>query len=1114
MLTTLPGDEPASEIGLGIFKAVLKLAGGEKLADALGELTGLGRATVEGLSQRALEAVAHATAVEFNLVAEADREWAESILVQAYCRVASAPDAVLAGESLTGAESLAAWVFGVGIVGKDRSDLEEASEDVRSYFQLISRSMATLVCNWYRTDPRANQAAVSSAAGAVLATVREILVRVGNLEGSLTSQERGSVETSTRRLISSSLDELNRPPEYYPDVFDSEGLASSLEVTELDERNFIHFGGTGLYWEGTLWGERQSLPLEAVRPGELTVLLGNPGSGKSTIAKGLVVHALQQGQLALYCRLEDFSRVCTGMPDQPAPSAVISAAQAASIPMTVAEGVRIASSWDPGHPPLIVLDGLDELATASDYAVARRAAKQLANAGHPVLVSSRVAGYTTPWEGVHRHVAIWPLNEHARDLFAERWFASTGDVAARARYVASTSSGALDEVLTNPLTLGFVCMLAHYGHVPSTAGAIFNRFIDHFLRAQWRDPAQQRISPAQIGRLKQAAEEVAWAMANFGHGDDLTWLDIVELDTIERATRDQSPYETYATGLLIPHGPVEPLGGTQQRARWLHRALQENFVAQRMAALIETDDPSWQERLLRATFSMTWRGALAQTFMLLGERGALKPVLSYFMAQLRIGDSPLGHMAEMLTVVASHSAELEERQKAADILIAQDRWDSAEFIDPVGVIGALHDRIRLGQREFGGQIWPHVYRSNSPGARELLVEAHQVGCADQSRELASVVMWLELECARFEDVERIVDSLCLAKDPPNTWFLRPLEEPIRSVAVDRLASLLRRPRLQGCPSLRRVHWIWQAIVGDEEASRSTPTDPDLLVAVIFGRKLENMDREMGGIRQLLRRPLANEDIMPGGVWMETQGSPVPVVDRDYLAFARIECELWEAEDSRVEELLSITDLSQPLAIAILQEFADQCPLPTTNRRETLMWTLAVLRRVPSVEAIPWLVPLRTEAWAEWEIDANFLYSAIGRQCWDLLAERVLAEPTSNPSWDAEVLLSAANYSDGPNATIELGRELRIAYYLEGMRRWASDRNRSLSLDDIGYLEDLDRGSAALIVTEIEALVRECDPSTANALLTLVERSLVATGQLGQFWDRLRVRASADQFGRP
>lgn len=477
MGTALPGSEGKAQIGFGVAKAVLRLVGGSDLADAISDLTGLGRIQVQDLARQSAQSLGHVYTQEFREVSQGDIEWAEGAVTRMFQTLASAPNKRIAKESLVGAKALTSLAFSVGLSEEDRTTLISGSIDAQAYFRALSSGVAHLIAAWYCSDPKAIQVALAVGVGELLANVRESISRIEALPAQLASSQRDLPEPDgvVQRLMSRSDTVLNLAPSYYPVEFTVARLSEGLRVAELDARDFARFGGSGLYWGGSIYSDRVVLE-EQVRAGEIIVVLGDPGSGKSTLAKGLILKEISAESPALYCRLEDLSLGVSDACDDPLYHVLRACSHAIQQPLAPDELMAVVAWWrDIKATPLIVMDGLDEVATATQLEMARRCAVRLAQAGHPVVLTSRVAGYTAPWTEATRHFAVAPLSAAEQENFAREWFAASGHGTAGERFRAATGDRSLADVLSNPLTLGFVCLLAHYQRVPPTGDELAGR---------------------------------------------------------------------------------------------------------------------------------------------------------------------------------------------------------------------------------------------------------------------------------------------------------------------------------------------------------------------------------------------------------------------------------------------------------------------------------------------------------------------------------------------------------------------------------------------------------------------------------------------------------------
>lgn len=154
-------------------KAALRLLGGPELADAIGDLTGLGRANVEMLAREASDALASTASMEFRELQAADREWSEGVLVRSYRQLAGDPGQSIVRESVVGPHNVSGRAL-EQMSPQDRIDFEKASQDVRGYLTSFSEAIAVQVCGWYESDAESNRVATTRALGETLDRVRKL----------------------------------------------------------------------------------------------------------------------------------------------------------------------------------------------------------------------------------------------------------------------------------------------------------------------------------------------------------------------------------------------------------------------------------------------------------------------------------------------------------------------------------------------------------------------------------------------------------------------------------------------------------------------------------------------------------------------------------------------------------------------------------------------------------------------------------------------------------------------------------------------------------------------------------------------------------------------------
>ncbi|WP_345799904.1 NACHT domain-containing protein [Microbacterium sp. AZCO] len=1117
MTVGLPGDDAAAKI-VGITKAALRLIGGSDLADAIADLIGIERVRVEAFVAQAERELASHRAAEFRDVSAPDREWAHEILTRAYRKLASQPDDRLVRESLVGPGAISALIID-GLDNKDRADLQEMPRDGTSYFNGLSQSIAHLVASWFRSNPVANRVAVSFALGETLSTLRSVLLTVDALESRLAPSSRPHWSVLWGSVRAAAAAEIARPPEYFPPGFDNQELGEGLNVVSLDEVRFARFSGRGLYWDETLSGERISVSASDFAAGELSILLGNPGSGKSTLARALVLDRLRSDKMALYCRLEDLAQLARTHADASAATlAIMAFARAARQVSTWSDCESIASGIQAdASRPLVVLDGLDELVSAPEFADARRLAETLAADGYAVVVTSRISGYTQPWEAARKHLAIVPLDAAAQERFVTKWFAEPDHDGAHARFRLAQRQGTLDGAFQSPLTLGFACLLAGLGEVPMNRGDLFDRFIDHFLRAPWRHPEQQELDVARVGELKRAARTVAWAMASTRTQDDVTWADAAALSELADELESAAGYSIFAAGLLIPHGPVEPIGATQQTVRWLHRAVQENLVAQRLRTQIRQGTAGWRDTILRAALLPTWAGTLDQLLALIDDGPELHELMGTFTNVLRTGDTPDAAISSILAQATGKACTCPTRRReVANALAERGEWRLAYRADPVTAIEQLRDDVESRRAVTIGYDWLTVYGSSEASAGELIDFAWQSGLQDPY--LCAVATWRSL--ARNPDADLDLHLNPLIAERLGWHSLVPLPEDQRWRVAGwvnrRLFDESQATRLDG--SVEHLSWgdaylLVETAFGQADMPSAEAFSGHLRLAAEFAATNRNRTHDFVALRPYIDgRTFSGFEAGIIGAHLELSGAWAADFDEGAKGMGRLDLR-YCCDPEGWNESFHLTALSQQLAIEIVRLHADGNLPGTLSQIESAQWALLVLERQPSVEVCRPMYQMRrriteSRGLAHMYMDPSLATRALNAQPWFEAGLEVLGSPSADRTWDGLCLIWAAvmkaeSAIDPDSVDDEAVRELFEA----GVDRFFSPETTPSDMWDFELPDRVPTRLLKHLATVAIERTSQLGPEATWHALRTVERAVLPAGLLPNFFNRLAVRPS-------
>ena len=1118
MSTKLPGSNLNDDLVSIALKSTLGLIGYGHLSDCVSILTGLEKNSIETLSRTAINTISGRIKNEFTQLDPADKRWAEILLTRTYSRLAQQRDREFILQCMTGPTSLASWAFGAGMEDSDHRELKAASNTTREYYRLLSLTMADLIYSWYSSNKNATQKATLVSLSALLNSVNEISDRIKHIGATIPPRPDSPKDRDISVISSRAIKELIKPPEYYPKNFDNKVLASNLNIVELNEDNFFQFEGKGLYWDGHFYGKDLKPNLDLVLSNNLSVILGNPGSGKTTLLKHLTLCALEAGSLALYCRLEDFAYTCSEITESPLIAALLASANSIGLDLELNEAGSIADSLKYSFSQaVILLDGLDELASAEQYSTARIAALRLSKEGYKVVIASRVSGYSNPWDAVNKHYAIKPLSEQAQKQFVENWFYHTKSSIAKKRYEEATHQDGISSVLSNPLTLGFVCMLAHYEQVPSTAASIFDRFVDHFLRAPWKSPRSQVIDACQIGKLKQDAENVAWSMANYGV--DSSWADIADLTQLQRSTKDSSGYFVYATGLLIPHGSIEPLGGTHQKVRWLHRSLHENFVAQRLRHLIETQHSSCWRVFLSATCHPAWKGAVDQTYSLLNESGSLPIIMNYLMHEIIKSDTPQGHLVEVLSEAALHSSSRELRMQVVNTLLQVGKWCHAARIDTTTTVKAVRNEIAGGRRQFDRGLWRVLYFSNSSEVVFTLLYAYRMGCLDI--ELKWLVNWIGLNSFNSQERERCLDYLCTCADENDVaacyYSVEPLSTTTLLLVLASISARLNlRTRSSRLSLSRAYRLISSATLNRNLSIPSSFYDGRLRTAIELGDIAEGRPAN-NDVRQHDFGTLVDEDLLRFGSEL-INAEATPRVENLQLLKVLPILSWRDFHSSFPIDKLHITSVSQELAIEVLELASSGKWDFSWNRAELVYWSLEVLLQRPAVESIKSLIDFRLkELTGECSkfhsvIDSNFVTDVFNSQPWHILARKILKLSSGSFYFDALVLsmsalLSRSKFSARSRLKIccTLSDAETLECYLESLEclKMLGTRVTESMAETITCYFPLYRDEIDPILEKASSIVSYIPKEASRKLFISIEQAISESEHLADYLETLR-----------
>ena len=426
------------------------------------------------------------------------------------------------------------------------------------------------------------------------------------------------VSEPLRRRLRIAAESLGRVPQYYPahlttlDLADGRSLAPYSPDRHGDAEGAYYVTGIGYFDDDAYTNRRVVESIWPVLERERRlVILGDPGSGKSTIARAAVLRALRSSERAVAVFvsaavlvrevvrggqdwLEVLARAGLSMPTSPA---------------TEDEVTELAGLLRGSASSLIVLDGIDEVFDPHARRILDEVVDGLTGLRVRALMTARMVGYR-PRPG-WTTMRTLPLDEDF-DSMLERWYAGRDQEALERGRATVEANDDLKELAKSPVLAGLIASRAADPRASelSDLKRLYDWAVTTLCEREWKNPHHPPRADREVMKLLEAYEEAAWVLSG---GADVEGPVVWDTVTSYRELHELGiDVEALRAGeVLIEYGAT----GTEARIDapwlWLHRSFADYFVSIRLARMWRAGDPRLETVIQRALQTPdVWLGAL------------------------------------------------------------------------------------------------------------------------------------------------------------------------------------------------------------------------------------------------------------------------------------------------------------------------------------------------------------------------------------------------------------------------------------------------------------------------------------------------------------------------